>query len=423
MKIHSSIKIKLSRTRGLVVTLTKPLKKKSFLKLYINRMYCRQIPIKKHQKEIIIQVDDNTYSARVVHLNLKSKVIGKSKECDLLGKYVEPQPRLNSTMSNYLNSSLSYALYPFENIASNSSININMDSGGQDFDLYAKWEGSSSWDFRSATASGNESIVIAGSKTTPIISRTLYVLVYRYSGAGFFNLTVKLQKQEDPISWTVGSKKCALIVGISDYLNISDLSYCDEDATDWFNVLTTQGYECRVLGDQWTQNYPRHDGLATKQNLRQGIQDLAKTGADQIMFVTSGHGAASNVSAGDAFLCAYDGQSYHDTELVQDLQPHSGQKIVLIDHCSSGGFIDNLSTLSNIFIGTTCSVAGYGYDVPTYQNGAFTYLWMQAVLEFESTLNSTPLVELFQYVSQHYNTSSSSADQPVHHTDTALMVL
>ncbi|MBN1329937.1 MAG: hypothetical protein JXA54_10735, partial [Candidatus Heimdallarchaeota archaeon] len=29
----------------------------------------------------------------------------------------------------------------------------------------------------------------------------------------------------------------AVIVGISDYKAISDLSYCDEDANDWFNQL------------------------------------------------------------------------------------------------------------------------------------------------------------------------------------------
>lgn len=32
--------------------------------------------------------------------------------------------------------------------------------------------------------------------------------------------------------------KFAVIVGISDYKTISDLSFCDEDATDWYNFLT-----------------------------------------------------------------------------------------------------------------------------------------------------------------------------------------
>ena len=50
----------------------------------------------------------------------------------------------------------------------------------------------------------------------------------------------------------------AVIVGISDYLYISDLSYCDEDATDWYNYLNNvMGYDnIRVLGDSHTSNYP-----------------------------------------------------------------------------------------------------------------------------------------------------------------------
>jgi hypothetical protein len=58
--------------------------------------------------------------------------------------------------------------------------------------------------------------------------------------------------------------KMALLSGISDYLNISDLNYCDEDVTDWYNYLTEQGYECRVLGDTKPTNFPRFDGIATK---------------------------------------------------------------------------------------------------------------------------------------------------------------
>jgi hypothetical protein len=33
-------------------------------------------------------------------------------------------------------------------------------------------------------------------------------------------------------------QKYAVIVGISDYKAISDLSFCDEDASDWFNFVT-----------------------------------------------------------------------------------------------------------------------------------------------------------------------------------------
>ena len=50
--------------------------------------------------------------------------------------------------------------------------------------------------------------------------------------------------------------KYALIIGISDYKAISDLSFCDEDATDWYNYLSGEGYQITLLGDD-TSSYPK----------------------------------------------------------------------------------------------------------------------------------------------------------------------
>ena len=61
-------------------------------------------------------------------------------------------------------------------------------------------------------------------------------------------------ENENPLDWFrpgLGVQgKYAIISGISDYKNISDLSYCDEDATDWYNYLKRLGYQCRVIRRQ-----------------------------------------------------------------------------------------------------------------------------------------------------------------------------
>ncbi len=87
----------------------------------------------------------------------------------------------------------------------------------------------------------------------------------------------------------------AIIVGISDYQSISDLYYCDEDASDWYDHLYDLGYDCEVYGDGHTSNYPQYDGLATESNVRAAIQSLAtSTGSgDTVCFITSGHGGTS----------------------------------------------------------------------------------------------------------------------------------
>lgn len=54
---------------------------------------------------------------------------------------------------------------------------------------------------------------------------------------GSTTITVTVDNVEDPPPQP-GEDKYAVIFGISDYSAISDLTYCDEDATDWYNYLS-----------------------------------------------------------------------------------------------------------------------------------------------------------------------------------------
>ena len=135
---------------------------------------------------------------------------------------------------------------------------------------------------------------------------------------------------------------------ISMWRLVVTFSYCDEDVSDWVDFLKTRGYECRVLGDAHKSSYPRHDGLATRVNMRQAVQTLAAhADTESILFFSSGHGNGDG--KGSSSLCTYEGGDYYDTELAKDLAGAHCNTVVILDHCLSGGFCPELEKLDNIF--------------------------------------------------------------------------
>jgi hypothetical protein len=203
-------------------------------------------------------------------------------------------------------------------------------------------------------------------------------------------------------------QKYAVIVGISDYKAISDLSYCDEDASDWFNYLVNvmlyPADHIQVFGDGHPSDYPQYDGVATEANVKAALNDMVTLADedDEILFLTSGHGSGDGT--GDSFLCMWDcnsGESgedgsMYDTELADILSASVADKIfVFIDHCYAGGFGPDLMALGNaahIYCTTTCSDNGYGYDDPGSQNGAWTHEFLEVALI--GTFGSDPLTTM-----------------------------
>jgi hypothetical protein len=253
--------------------------------------------------------------------------------------------------------------------------------GSADFDLYGRFGAeptTDTYDWRGYTSGGEE---VSFSNPN---AGTWYIMVRSYSGSGSYELTVTLN---DPVStdWGDGGKY-AILVGISDYASINDLSYCDEDATDWYNFLDSQGYECHIYGDTHTSNYPVYHGDATEANVRSAIQELAlhAQSGDKVFFATSGHGDGDG--NGNSYLCMYDCSGstgcYYDYELAADIDNFvAGVQVgVFIDHCYSGGMGPELMAASNsqyIYCTTTCTEDGYGYDEPDHQNGAWTYEYLE----------------------------------------------
>jgi hypothetical protein len=262
----------------------------------------------------------------------------------------------------------------------------------------------------------------AGPDGSYTIDATAYDMAGNFDSASQVAVTV-----DQSAAPATDVQKYAVIVGISDYKAISDLSYCDEDATDWFNfvtsVLNVPTDHITVLGDGHTNDYPQYDGIATEVNIKAALNNYVGIADDddEIFFITSGHGSGDG--RGSSYICAWDcgsGESgedgdFYDTELAAILGASVAEKIfVFIDHCYSGGFGPELMALSNsaaIYCATTCTDDGYGWDDPGSQNGLWTHWFLEAswIGQFGSD-PMTPLEDVFAWA--HANYPKGGGDEP-----------
>ena len=216
--------------------------------------------------------------------------------------------------------------------------------------------------------------------------------------------------------------KYAIVIGISDYMYISDLMYCDADAVSWCDYLSSKGYTIYLFGDG-TKSYGSYVPIntATEVNVRICVQEIAKKIAvnDQFTFIDSGHGNSLNKILGISSLCMMDAYNiqdglYYDTEFADDIRSmitKNANVIIFTDACFSGGFIDNIMsmTTTNACILTTCTQKGYGYDVRDLKHGAWTYyLLIKTLMSSEPPTN---LLEAYKRAIVDYPYSGEDTPQ------------
>jgi hypothetical protein len=177
-------------------------------------------------------------------------------------------------------------------------------------------------------------------------------------------------------------KKYALCVGVSNYIDsrIGDLSYCDEDAADWKSCLQSLGYSVSSLVDSQAKETSVESAL---------FSIIAVADADdQIVFATSGHGTSSSGSQlllyADCYANPTDNDGFYagivpDKELQNWFAKCTSKVVIIVDHCNSGGLTEAVH--AGMILQTTCGASGYGYDVPEYNNGAFTYWYCHKAIE------------------------------------------
>jgi hypothetical protein len=136
------------------------------------------------------------------------------------------------------------------------------------------------------------------------------------------------------------------------------------------------------------------------------VRHSNQNSVQSIAIISSGHGSGDGT--GNSFLCTYEGDKYTDKDLALDLRPCVCQKIVILDHCFSGGFCEEMAELTNAFLATASTENGFGYDVPQYLNGMFTYRWMKTFSEFPEHFL---LLDLYKKVKEQY-TEEATNDRP-----------
>jgi hypothetical protein len=298
------------------------------------------------------------------------------------------------------------------------------DPTSADFDSYGMMGSqptTSSYTWRGYTSSHPEVVTYANPA-----AGTWYIMVKSYSGTGAYTITCTLTYGSTPPPPPPTGSKYAVLVGISNYKSINDLSFCDEDVTDFFDYLTNHaGYSAaniRILGDG-SSSYPQTAwGKATEANYKACLTWLAGVSADEITFMTSGHGSGDG--SGESYLCAWDcssGESgedgnFYDHEISAILQNALAAKIfIFIDHCYSGGLGPEIMAMGNkakVWMTTTCTANGYGYDEPSSSNGAWTNQFVHVTLEqhFASSA-STTMEAAFTYAASGY--SHTGGDAPM----------
>jgi metacaspase-1 len=160
-----------------------------------------------------------------------------------------------------------------------------------------------------------------------------YVEVRHYNpmATGSYRLNVRFEPVANNGSPAPTPAMRALVVGISNYQMISDLSLCDDDARAISTVLTTSGWHVTTL----------IDSQASKAAIQQNISRLAPGGGRFLLYF-SGHGTASGTTG---YFCPWDSSNLasmiSETEMNAWLHVAGGATAVgvVLDSCNSGAFI------------------------------------------------------------------------------------
>lgn len=157
--------------------------------------------------------------------------------------------------------------------------------------------------------------------------------------------------------------KYALVIGISDYKGTAnDLTYCDDDATDWKSRLQSEGYSVTALLDL----------NATKANIEKAINTLASLSiaGNEIALCYSGHGSRGNIISTDLY---YIGSKWFKTKFANST---STKMMFCFDACQIGAMSTDLNSNGRV-IAVASNKTSYSYDGDeSMKNGVFSFYQM-----------------------------------------------
>jgi hypothetical protein len=182
---------------------------------------------------------------------------------------------------------------------------------------------------------------------------------------------------------STGANKYAILVGISDYPGTgNDLHYCDDDAQDMYDALTT------LYGYSPSNIHLLLNMGASFTGILNAINDIKSkaVAGDEVVFFFSGHGASGRADDGDKekideAIVSHDGNPSGSLVFIWDGQLKdwfagfkTSRIIFIFDSCLAGGMTD-LQAPGRI-INMACSESGVSYEDDSWGNGQFTYYFV-----------------------------------------------
>ena len=167
-------------------------------------------------------------------------------------------------------------------------------------------------------------------------------------------------------------QKYALIIGISDYDGtVNDLTYCDDDAYDWYDYFAPLGYEIILL----------IDGQATEAAILGALQDIADLedeAGDSVVICYSGHGSYSKTYE-ESCLVSWELAGVYVSEIKPITDTFQSEHVFFFDDaCLQGTMVELLNAGWVGAIGSNTKTYTYDGDA-TMANGIFTYYAMEAI--------------------------------------------
>jgi metacaspase-1 len=180
-----------------------------------------------------------------------------------------------------------------------------------------------------------------------------------------------------------GANKYAIIIGISDYPGTAnDLQYCDDDAEDMYDALTT------VYGYGPSNIHLLENMAASFDAIHAAINDIKsrEVAGDEVVFFFSGHGTNGIADDGDKervdeAIVSHNGNPSGSLVFIWDGQLKdwfagfdTSRIIFIFDSCLAGGMTD-LQAPGRV-INMACSESGLSYEDSSWGNGQFTYYFV-----------------------------------------------
>jgi hypothetical protein len=209
-------------------------------------------------------------------------------------------------------------------------------------------------------------------RTLSRISVTLFLVLVLSIVATLALPAVPAQAESEPECW-------AVIVGVSDYEYINDLSYCDDDAREI----------SQELGPVWGEDHIQvlTNSEATKANILDAIAWMAENADDNdtVFFSFTGHGSDFL----NGFFCPYDtlpnsiDNSISSSQLASAFwSVNAAKTVIMLDICHAGKFENALSGNGRVIMMASRSDE-YAWESPGLGNSVFGYYVIKALQHFD----------------------------------------